>query len=320
MEKKYGVINGFQLESVKEKSKETVLKNFGVDNSMKSPIIQEKVKNTLLEKYGKEYTWNIEFVKEKSKKTKTERYNDIFFNNHNKTKQTKLKIYGNEYYNNIEKFKQTCNDRYGVDNPMQISETQQKLKESMMLLYGVEYSTQSDIIREQIRNTNLQKYGVENWSQTEDAKKKNSERMKKEVLAGNIEYFARNLYKLPNYNKFYKSQWEVMFQILNPDAKYESLRLPYLSPIDNSEHIYVTDFVQESNKTIYELKPRFRFNQCKDSNIVMAKIRAGIKYAKENGYKFKVLTETWWEANKHHLETMPATLQESFIPLPKKNK
>ena len=43
---KYGVNNVFQLEVVKEKSKETCIKNFGVKNSSQSEIIQQKIQNT----------------------------------------------------------------------------------------------------------------------------------------------------------------------------------------------------------------------------------------------------------------------------------
>lgn len=43
---KYGVNNVFQLEVVKEKSKETCIKNFGVENSSQSEIIQQKIQNT----------------------------------------------------------------------------------------------------------------------------------------------------------------------------------------------------------------------------------------------------------------------------------
>ena len=43
---KYGVNNVFQLEVVKERSKETCIKNFGVENSSQSEIIQQKIQNT----------------------------------------------------------------------------------------------------------------------------------------------------------------------------------------------------------------------------------------------------------------------------------
>ena len=49
---KYGVITSLQLDSVKQKSKETCLKKYGVDNCMKNPEIKEKIIKNNLSKYG----------------------------------------------------------------------------------------------------------------------------------------------------------------------------------------------------------------------------------------------------------------------------
>ena len=50
---KYGVENVFQLDSTKEKSKNTCIEKYGFDNQNKSRIIREKIENTCIEKYGK---------------------------------------------------------------------------------------------------------------------------------------------------------------------------------------------------------------------------------------------------------------------------
>jgi len=85
---KYGVVNVFQLESVKQKSKETILDKYGVENVSQSSEIQLKVKNTMLERYN-EY-------------------------HHFKNKETYQK-----YVNNLM-------DKYGVENISQLDEIKEK--------------------------------------------------------------------------------------------------------------------------------------------------------------------------------------------------
>ena len=91
MLKKYGVVNPFQLESVKEKinlerygtemalasdyvkekRKETVLEKYGVDNVGKCEVIKEKRKETCLKKYGVEYTTQLQSTIDKIHESKT---------------------------------------------------------------------------------------------------------------------------------------------------------------------------------------------------------------------------------------------------------
>jgi len=148
MLEKYGVENGFQLEEIKEKAKETkieryedknynnrskasdtCLEKYGVENPQQNIDIKEKTSNTNLEKYGFEVAAKNKNVKEKCKTTKKIRYNDEFFNN------------------NI-KFKKTMLEKYGVDNPMknrdtmlksQITGLKRKIFRSTELLYQGTY-------------------------------------------------------------------------------------------------------------------------------------------------------------------------------------
>lgn len=53
--KKFGVVNNFQLETVKNKSKETVKQKYGVENISQSKIIKQKKIDTCLKNYGVEY-------------------------------------------------------------------------------------------------------------------------------------------------------------------------------------------------------------------------------------------------------------------------
>lgn len=50
----------------------------------------------------------------------------------------------------ISSFKKTMNDKYGVDNPQQIPEVQEKTKETCLRIYGNEYAIGSKSVREKI--------------------------------------------------------------------------------------------------------------------------------------------------------------------------
>jgi len=71
---KYNVENIFQLDKIKEKSKNTLLKKYGVDHPMHSNTIIKKLQNTNLSKYGKKYGLETEEVWDKIKITNLEKY------------------------------------------------------------------------------------------------------------------------------------------------------------------------------------------------------------------------------------------------------
>jgi len=52
---KYGVVNVFQSEIIKEKLKQTNLEKYGVESATQNNEIKNKIKNTMLKKYGFEY-------------------------------------------------------------------------------------------------------------------------------------------------------------------------------------------------------------------------------------------------------------------------
>lgn len=117
---KYGVINVGQLETQKEKSRETKLKRYN------NPYFNnlEKAKVTNKEKYGVENPFQSEEIKTKIRETCKNRYG-VEYNTQsekvkNQIKQTNLEKYGTEFaaQSDIvkEKYRQTCLEKFGVDN------------------------------------------------------------------------------------------------------------------------------------------------------------------------------------------------------------
>lgn len=115
MFKKYGVVNPFQLESVKEKIRKTNIERYGVDNPAKSQKVWDKIKATNLEKYGTEYVMSNDDIKEKVRQTCIKKYGVD-----NVQKSELIKKHTIEH--NIEK--------YGVEYPTQLQSTIDKIYES----------------------------------------------------------------------------------------------------------------------------------------------------------------------------------------------
>lgn len=129
-----GVISVFQLEEIKEKSKQTCKKKYGVSNVAQSEVIKRKIAQTNLERYGNICTLNAPEVKEKAERT--------------------------------------CEKNYGVKNSFASKEIQERIKNINIEKYGVENIAHAPIIAEKIKQTNLEKYGVPYSTQAESVIRK----------------------------------------------------------------------------------------------------------------------------------------------------
>lgn len=108
-------------EKVKNKLKDTCLKNFGVEHYSKTDEYKEKVNKTSIEKYGVDNYSKTNEYKEKSKKTYIEKYG---IDNYTKTEEYKLKS------------KNTQLNKYGVDHYSKTKEFKDRFKEKMADLYS----------------------------------------------------------------------------------------------------------------------------------------------------------------------------------------
>jgi len=71
-----------------------------------------------------------------------------------------------------EKTKITNMDRYGCEDPNQLSSIKDKIKKTFINKYGVEYSLQAKVVKEKIKETNIKRYGFENPFQNKEIKSK----------------------------------------------------------------------------------------------------------------------------------------------------
>ena len=157
--KKYGegIINPFQAESVKEKSKQTMLNNYGVEHAAQSEIIQDRMKSTNLERYGCENAMQNKEIQNKARDTCMERYS---VDNPSKVQEIK------------DKKKNTCQLHFGVDYPGQAQEVKDAIKATCISRYRCKCPLQNKEIQNKIKETWQKKYNVDNPSKAQEIKDK----------------------------------------------------------------------------------------------------------------------------------------------------
>lgn len=150
---------------VKEKMKETFIKNYGVDNPSKSDKVKDKIKNTFIEKYGVTCSLHNPEIQEKVKKTNLERYGtETYFSSEDaktKIEQSLIEKYDGNIRNSEEvneKIKKTCMEKYGSDNPFGSTEIKEKIKKINIEKYGSSNISDLDFIKEKKKQTMMKKH------------------------------------------------------------------------------------------------------------------------------------------------------------------
>jgi len=125
---KYGVENPNQLESIKEKKKQTCLEKYGVEYPTQVKEFQEKTKQTMLINHGVEHALQSKEIQEK--------------------------------------YKQSCLEKYGVDNSFKSEEVKDQIKRKYLENFGVDNPSRSEIIKEKKIHTCLKNFGVTSWAKS----------------------------------------------------------------------------------------------------------------------------------------------------------
>lgn len=89
----------------------------------------------------------------------------------------------------------------------------------------------------------------------------------------------------------FRSSWEIIFYVLNYniDLKYEELRVEYF--FKNKRHIYIVDFINETTKTVYEIKPIINM----EIPVNIEKLNTLKKWVLENNYKLELVNENMFD-------------------------
>lgn len=164
---------------VKDKMKQTFIKNYGVDNPSKSPEVLNKIKETFINKYGVTCSLHNPMIQEKVKETNKRKYGtDHYFSSDDakeKINEACLKKYGGNPRKTEqvkEKSKKTCLERYGVDNPFKSSEVKDKIKKTNIERYGCDNPSKNEDIQKKKHDTIELRYGKDYHLYTTDISKK----------------------------------------------------------------------------------------------------------------------------------------------------
>lgn len=119
----------------------------------------------------------------------------------------------------------------------------------------------------------------------------------------------RTTSKLIYNDKSYRSSWELSFQLLYPEFCHEKFRLEYFLETENTNKIYIVDFINYSTKEVVEVKPINLFKQ--EKNII--KEKALIKWCELNGYTYKRFTDIDMSVNKNKLINIVNNLEDNDL-------
>lgn len=165
--------------------------------------------------------------------------------------------------------------------------------------------------RQQGKNNTCHKMTFDSKQSMKD---KNSIKMKEHIKNGtwtpNItNSWAGSKIKLKINEKIqhYRSSWEAFFHLCNQELEYEKTRIQYI--FNNKTYNYITDFTDNKNKIIYEVKPDNL--KIKDKNL--AKFQYAKNWCKINGYKFIIITNSWFKENYNKLNYLLENQEDKNI-------
>lgn len=169
---KYNVSNPSQIEEIKQKKKNTSLKNFGKEFYAQTDDAKEHYKQYNLEKYGYEYIGQVPEIKEKIEQTNIKKYGHKSHNSNDLVKQHKKEAYLKKHGYECsfkdpkvkEKIKKVSLEKYGVENPGGSLKSQEKARATKLERYGNEFYNNYEKIRQTLLvNNTYNKSELENF-------------------------------------------------------------------------------------------------------------------------------------------------------------
>jgi hypothetical protein len=268
--------------SQQEKTKNHFMETYGVDNIAQVESIKEKRRETCLREYGVPYAIMSTAVKEQIVKRIEERTSEEIKKTSNKRRETCMIVYGvpnaSQNENVKKKTKETCLREYGVISTALHPDIKKKQQESMLRNHGVKHNFQAGRLRDNRKITFMNKYGVEHPAQNQQVMERtqnNAKKYKKFVMPSGVvrnvqgyEPFAlKELLRLYSEDQIKSDRKDV------PRVQYE---------VSGKKHYHFPDiFIPHENKLV-EVKSTWTY-KCKISNIQQKK-----KACQEQGYTYEI--------------------------------
>ena len=175
----------------------------------------------------------------------------------------KLMSQNHDYAKGIETQKANLMKKYGVDNPMRIPGSVDKIKKTTLERYGSEWYTQTDEYREKAKATNLERYGSEWYLGSKDSmEKRSSTNLKK--------YGVANPFQSEEIKKKIKETNLQKYGTANPAANPDIIKAVKERNIEKYgvEHpMMLTEYKQKAMQTNLEKYGRKAYTQQHISNI-----------------------------------------------------
>ena len=130
---------------------------------------------------------------------------------------------------------------------------------------------------------------------SEEKRKKQSATLKEKIRKGEFTPCVTNSWsksRIVIHGIPFRSSWEAAYWLLNQHLEFEKLRIPYVNDQGISRN-YIVDFVDHTNKIIYEVKPN---SEKKEINNLL-KEAAAMVFCKENGYTYVMINDEWFFDN-----------------------
>jgi hypothetical protein len=248
----------------------------------------------------KEEIFNIIFVKNKMKifnrKDKEERLKDFLLKNNIKLHGFNMELNIKNLIIFLKNINVKCNIE-GCNNERPFI----RYRSGKECEYGFSFYCSKECVN---KNRSLRQIGVNNscHKMTEKSfnsmKTKNSVIMKEKIKNGTFtpnitNSWSRSKISLVIYNQEinYRSSWEAFFHLCNTHLEYEKLRIEYEH--EGNKHNYIVDFVDHTNKIVYEIKP----DRCRSIKLVIVKEQVLKNWAIQNNYKHLIIGNEWFKTN-----------------------
>lgn len=257
IKEKFGVDSVFQLESVKNKSKETKLEKYGDENYNNS----KKMYATNIENRGDNYVNDIIKIREEK-----------FLREYGVKHPLQLPEF-------LEKRKQTNIERHGVENVSQKEEFKRKRTDTMIDKFGVENASQNEAIKQKKKDTSMKNFGVSHHLKDGELFQKHFKAQHK-IRA----YKDFGIYYQGSYEKYFLELMEekgLLSEVSSGDS--------FVYTFNGTEHTYHIDF-KFRDKQI-EIKSSWTYNKNGADLELQSLNEAKWKSARDSGANLIVLID-----------------------------
>ena len=226
----YGTDHPMQSDKVQTKSKQTCEERYGVDNFAKSDEFLIRSRATSQERYGTNNPMQNPEVAQHLKDTLSKKTSEDWQEISLTRQQTCLDRYGVPFASQVEEVRQKNSSSHLARTPEQLAESELKRITTCLDIYGTEYPTQCKSVKLKTKQTCIERFGVPF------------------PLPAVINRRSQYLYK----DSYFDSSYELIFfiarEITGNPVKRNTNKFSYF--VDEKEHFYYPDFVDEDNNYI----------------------------------------------------------------------